>query len=190
MKTTLKFLVLFSVVIFACSFLFSFSSWGQRESGIIRRPQISSELILHEIEHAVFGAIVALPTLKTIPILAASITAVLFDADHIGYYLGLPLNGRASHSVIFLLIAFVVIYFLAKKAIFRPYGSQLKIAVLGLSAILAHLAFDGISADGFPLLAPFSYQTVFITSIGGISIEIATIMLVAAMEVRNKRNKI
>lgn len=104
----LKFLFLFSIVFAASSFFFSLLSWGHAR--LEPRPEMLQYVsggLVDLVEHAALGALVALPTRKKLAIVVCALAAMLIDVDHIGFMVGLPTQGRASHGVPFAVAVFL-----------------------------------------------------------------------------------
>jgi len=180
----LRFLVLYSVVFAVFSFLFSLTSWDWASHGSsqVSSPPIlgsRASLIVHMLEHAALGALVALPTRKGVVVLTGAAAAMLVDADHVGTMVSLPIGTRTAHSVVFALAAFLVIFLLSRKGVFGLDIPPLVLGSLAIGSVAAHLALDALVGDGyFPLLMPFSYRHVFFGPFVGALLEIAAIALV------------
>jgi hypothetical protein len=187
----LKFLVLFSIVFTASSFLFSFLSWGRAALG---PPEISEQVLSNLIElaeHAAFGVLAALPTRRAVTILTGAICAVSIDVDHLGSIVGLPTDGRASHTLLFAVLILVLIYSLTRKGILGQSTSPLVASSVALAAVVSHLALDATVGGGdFPLWMPFSNELVSFSVFGGVLLElIAGVLVWAAVTISLRRNQ-
>ena len=187
-KEALKVVALLSIIFAASSFLFSLLSKGRAPVGV--PPNIVPYFLSGLIDwagHAVMGALAALPTRNKFAIAGCAIFAVLIDVDHIGALVGLQTEPRASHSLAFGVIAFVVVFWLARKGMFGRQLKPLVVASMALASVGSHLAWDSIQgAGGFPLWLPFSSNIVFMTPFVGILVEIgaAALMWLVTMKRR------
>ena len=185
-----RFIVVFTAAFTFSSFLFSFLSWGQtfpKSPGI---PQLETDftgLLVHMGEHAALGALAALPTRRSAPILTVALCAMLIDVDHIGYFTGLPMEGRANHSITFAIISPIAMSLLARKGAFGRDFTPVIAGSLALATVLAHLALDTMTNDPLiPIWSPFSEVYVAVPYTVGILLEIIAIILVwAATRRRN-----
>ncbi|MBM2831876.1 MAG: hypothetical protein HW414_928 [Dehalococcoidia bacterium] len=177
-----RFIVVFTAAFTFSSFLFSFLSWGQaipKSPGI---PQLESDftgLLVHMGIHAALGALAALPTRRASFILTVSLCAMLIDVDHTGSFLGLPMEGRANHSVLFALVAPLIISTLSYKGFLGKNITPMVGGSLALASVLAHVAFDIISGDpDIPIWSPFTAIPVTIPYFVGILLEIFAFFIV------------
>lgn len=185
----LKFLILFSTVFAASSFFFSLLSWGR--AGLGPRPEMLQYVsggVIDLVEHAALGALAALPTRKKLAIVVCALATMLIDVDHIGFMVGLPTQGRASHGVPFAVAVFLVVFLLARKGIFGQQIRPLVLASLALASVVAHLAWDAINGGtNFPLWMPLSDKPVFVSPFGGILLELTAAGLLWAVTMRRNR---
>ncbi|GEM_PF-4120960 len=135
------------------SVAYSLATWGMAPAWQ-RVPNVNIGLALHIAGHLGFGALVALSLRRLDLILLTTALSLLVDIDHLGTVLGWPTVFRSGHSIGFLLLGPAVLGLLARRYDFglRPRT----VASLTAAAILAHLAWDTLSAPGVPIFLPFS----------------------------------
>jgi hypothetical protein len=185
-RERLGIIILFSITFAAASLLFSLLSWGR--AGPEPRPEMLPYLsggLLDLVEHAVLGSIAALPTRRKLAIIICALGAVLIDVDHIGFVLGLPMQGRPSHGVTFAAVVFLIAFLLARKGILGRQIQPLVLGSLAFASVMAHLAWDAIDGGAnFPLCMPFSSRLMFVSPFGGVLLELGAAVLVWAATMR------
>jgi hypothetical protein len=180
-KDNLRFLILFPAAFTAASFLFSLLSWGRvpHVGGTAWTP---ASALIELGEHAAFGAVVALPTRRPVPILVATLCAMSLDVDHFGSMIGLPMDGRASHVALFAVLVTVVVFLLARRGSLGREIPTPMAASIALATFMAHLAWDAAGGGGdFRLWMPFSTAEVLISPVGGIILEVSAVALTTAV---------
>lgn len=146
---------------------------------------------MHMGEHAALGAMAALPTLQIAPVLTAALCAMLIDVDHIGFYVGLPMEGRASHSLLFAALAAIVLFWLTRRGWFGREVRPIVAGSIALASVLAHIALDSITGDPWiPIWMPFYRGLVTVPPPVGVLIEVIALIAVwAAATGQYRRSK-
>ena len=108
--------------------------------------------------HAFYGAVAGLPTRRRDCVAAIAVAAMLIDVDHLGFYLGWPVPTRASHSLLFLCAAPVLLVMVARAGLLGRRIRPRLAGSMAFSIVLAHLAWDMIAGGeaNMPFLLPFS----------------------------------
>ena len=115
--------------------------------------------------HALFGAVAALPSGNRTLIAIGAIAVIAIDFDHVIAFTGLEFASRTGHSPFFMVLASLVVWQVTKSGILKGGVSPLGLAGVAAASVPAHMAVDVISLGGdMPLMAPFSYSTVFLPS--------------------------
>ncbi len=165
-----QFAIRFTLAFTSASFLLSLLSWSL-SPGHGHFPIAGAALIFHMSVHAVYGAVAAVPTRRREVVVAMALCAMLIDVDHLAYFLGWPVPPRTSHSALFLLVAPTLMGLAARAGLLGRVVSPRLAASMGFSTVLAHLAWDAVTANEtrIPLWLPFS-TTLFPLSgtVGGI----------------------
>ena len=146
-----------------------------RPSEVTYPINLSIEAIISEfISHGSFGLLSGIFTFNPLYILSTTSFAVLIDLDHLLWITGLPVTGRPSHSIPFLLIASLVM-----GIIFRGHKRfNIKAASATAAGILSHLAFDSfVEKPVLPLLMPITSEQVILPPWAWISFEVAAITI-------------
>lgn len=160
----------------ALSVAFSFFAWSNHYSAPRGLPHVGLVAIGAEIGgHLLFGFLAALPTRKTSLMGTSALLAILIDADHLLYYIGLSSEGRPSHSFIFIIVAMLAIAVALRLVGSRNFTSA-QVALLVMTGILAHLAFDSITGGGMPLLFPLTKAEYIPGPTGGVLFEAAALV--------------
>ena len=180
----LRFTVIFTAAFTISSFLFSFLSWGQTVPGSSVISELKTDvpgLLGHMAAHALLGALAALSTLSVAPVLTAALGAMFIDVDHIGYYLELPMEGRASHSLLFAMSSGVLVFWLTRRGWFGREVPPLVASSIAVASVLAHIALDSITGDPFiPVWMPFYRGLVTVPPPVGVLIEAIAVIAVWA----------
>jgi hypothetical protein len=108
----------------------------------------SGQILLHVVSGFAAGAV----SLDPVVALVGAVVAPLIDLDHLGFYVGLPIEARVGHS--FLMVALIVL--LDWRLHFWSKGTRNLFLFISLE-FSVHLA---VAPPGFPLLAPLS-ATIF-----------------------------
>ena len=161
--------ILFALAFVALSFLYSFTGFVFNEPTLHLHEYSLSSFVFEIGGHFLFGAVAALPLLDFELSILAGLCAVLIDSDHILGTLNLNLVNRPDHSILFVVVATVYSYLVARRY-FRGTGRVriVKVAAVIPVAILAHLSYDVLAAQllfagrgsSFPLFIPFSFELV------------------------------
>jgi len=103
--------------------------------------------------HILFGVVAGVATWDSRLAILCGAESILIDSDHILPALNLPLEPRLAHSISFVIVAPLVLSYLAR----RRKGPDPRVLLVTLAAISAHLSFDVFAGNGLvPLFAPFS----------------------------------
>lgn len=103
------------------------------------------------------GALAALPAGNRAAALACGLAAAALDVDHAASYAGLPVPGRASHTLLFLALAPLALAQASRAGWFAGLGAPRMVWAITFAAVLSHFAWDSLStAAGLPLLLPFA----------------------------------
>ena len=161
----IRFTLAFSVVSLAFS-LVSFGRVSSSESSIVYPwTLISVGIITHMVTHALFGAFIGLPSRNRSIIAIGAIAVIAIDFDHMSAFTGLEFASRTGHSPFFMVLAWFIVWRLARWGIFNANVSPIALAGIAAASIPAHMAFDVASIGGeMPLMAPFSYSKYFVAS--------------------------
>lgn len=182
-----KFVVIFTAIFTIFSFLFSFVSWGQPISDSHDISDLNTKLpglLGHMAEHALLGALAALPTLSVAPVLTAALGAMFIDVDHVGYFSGLLMEGRTSHSLIFAVISGALVFWLTRRGWLGREVKPQVAASIAVASVLAHISLDSITGDPLiPLWMPFYRALVTVPPPGGVLIEAIAVIVVWAATV-------
>ena len=89
--------------------------------------------------------------------------AILLDADHLLQFLDLEMISRMSHGIPFAVLVAIILYFVFNRR-------DLRLAVVGFSAVISHIAFDVFLASmikpnggsEFPLFAPLLLDKIYL----------------------------
>ncbi len=160
----------------ALSVAFSLFAWSDHLSAPRGLPHVGLAAMGAEIGgHLLFGFLAALPTRRASLMGTGALLAILIDADHLLYYLGLSNVGRPSHSFIFMIAAMLAI-----AVAVRLFGSRnltsAQVALLVMTGVLAHFAFDSITGGGMPLLFPLTNAEYIPGPTGGVLFEAAALV--------------
>lgn len=121
----------------------------------------NERLLVHILGHISFGMMIAIPFLSIRYIVAGGMFAIVLDSDHILHYILTFIHNtllidvniyafpRMGHSLLFGIIIAIVLILVFRK--------DIKLAVIGFTAIFSHMSFDIITGgSGFPLFTPFT----------------------------------
>lgn len=148
---------------------------------------LSSLSIEHVLGHITWGLIAGTAILIagiTIPRLRyfflSGAFAILLDADHLINFLWIEITPRMSHSIIFGVIAAVVMIVLFSK---RDYI----LGAVAFSGVLTHMSFDTFSGGGwFPLFTPVQNEFFIFQTSYWILFELAAIMIIGLTAIKTR----
>ena len=137
--------------------------------------EVSGISVEHVVGHVIFGMIVGIITLSIRYVIIAGLFPIALDADHLVQFLNLEAIPRMGHSFVYGIITIpIMMYFLGKK--------DYRLGAISLAAVLAHISFDILLSDKsgspFPILIPFSNQTIFLVGHDWILFLISGIIIV------------
>jgi hypothetical protein len=173
------------------SLLFTLLSWGQTAPNPFwdRYEESTTGLAAHLMRHALFGAIIALPTRRWEFIVAGALTSLLIDVDHLGW-LGVPTVSRSSHSLSFLILIVVSTAILTRRGLLGYDVPPVLTSALAGAVVCAHVALDILDTQGvFPLWAPASFQMVRLTDTWAVVLLALAIMAVGAAAIVDTRRR-
>jgi len=178
----LLFIIKSSIFFGILSLLFSILGIFQNEAVQFVNPLqfISFE---HVFGHIIFGMIVGAASRRLHYFILGGLFAIILDADHI-IQLFLPAGiERMGHSISFGIIASVILWKFNKK--------DFLLGSVALGAIISHISFDSIiTAEGFPLFAPFYSKEIHFDGITDwILLEMIAIVVVFVGSILAKNNK-
>lgn len=184
MRRDLTFIAKTSVLFCALSAAFSFVGIFLAQKGPLGNPLPA--FTIEEIGgHFLWGLAAGALTLSLRYTLVAGAFAVLIDSDHLIGLTPLEAIPRMSHSILFGVVALVVLVLLFGKKDWR-------LGAVAFAAVLSHISFDIFAGDPwFPFLTPFYNNQLTFTSIDWLYFEVAavTIVGVAAIIARKKELK-
>jgi hypothetical protein len=130
--------------------------------------------------HAFYGAVAALPTRRRDAIVTMAVSAMLIDVDHLAYYLGLPIPPRTSHSLMFLVLAPIVMGVCARAGVLGRDITPRMAASMALSVVMAHLAWDTLTGGEtrVPFWLPFSRTQIVLSAPIGTLLEVGAVAIV------------
>lgn len=186
MRTDLTFIVKTSILFCALSAAFSFAGIFLAEKGQGPLGIPISAFSIQEIGgHFLWGCVVGAAALSLRYIVIAGAFAVLIDSDHLIGLIPLGAIPRMSHSIVFGVIALVVLVLLFGKKDWR-------LGTIAFTAVLSHISFDIFAGDPwFPFLAPFYNNRLTFTSTDWIYFEVAAVAIVGVVTIvaRKKESK-
>jgi hypothetical protein len=122
--------------------------------------------------HFIWGAVAAAVTLRVRYILLGGLLAVLIDSDHLVGLLHIEGIPRMSHSIIFAIIATVVLMLVFSR---RDY----RLGTIVGTSVLTHISYDIFDGSyGFPILTPFVNTIIQLPRIDWMWFEIAAIVII------------
>lgn len=122
--------------------------------------------------HFIWGAVAAAVTLRVRYILLGGLLAVLIDSDHLVGLLHIEGIPRMSHSIIFAIIATVVLMLVFSR---RDY----RLGTIVGTSVLTHISYDIFDGPyGFPILTPFVNTIIQLPRIDWMWFEIAAIVII------------
>ncbi len=143
---------------------------------IIGNPlEVSGISIEHVVGHIVFGLIVGMAALGIRYVIIAGLFPIALDADHLIQFLNLEAIPRMGHSFVYAVISVpIMMYLLGKK--------DYRLGAISFASVLSHISFDvllsGKSGSSFPILIPFSNQTVVLNDYDWILFLVSAIVIV------------
>ena len=159
---------------------------------VIGNPlEVSQISIEHVVGHILWGAIVGIAGFKLRYVILGGGFALLLDADHLLQFLDLEMIGRMSHGIPFAIMIAIILYLVSKKR-------DLRLAVVGFSAVISHIAFDVFLASmiipnggsEFPLFAPLLLDKIYLQGNDWLILEIVGFGLVAVFTIISVKKKI
>lgn len=184
MRTDLAYVIKTSVLFCALSTAFSFGGIFLAQKGPLSNPILTFSI--QEVGgHFLWGLAVGAVTLSLRYTVVAGAFAVLIDADHLIGLTPLEAIPRMSHSILFGVIALLILLLLFGKRDWR-------LGAISFVAVLSHISFDIFVGDPwFPFLAPFYNNRLTFTSTDWIYFEVAAVAIVgvATIVARKKESK-
>ncbi len=173
-KTNLKFVVAISLFYFVLSFAYSFIGFLARTPGNQYYEYSPTRLLVEIGGHLLFGFLAAIPFLDVEIILLTAAFSIVIDADHILSALKLDVAGRPDHSILFAIVATLLLIYTSRKARLDE-GRRLKLAFVVAVSMLAHFAYDVFAGNGsvFQFLIPFNFKEFEIAYGGWLNFELA-----------------
>ena len=194
MKDIIKFIlknsIIFAIVSFAFSMIGAFFPESEFTFVIGNPLVVSSVTYEHVLGHIFWGAVIGLGTLSIRYIILGGSFAIFLDSDHLLQFLDIELVSRMSHSIPFAVIVSIVFFVILR-------GKDIRICAVAFGAVLSHIAFDVFLADvllnsatKFPLLSPFTFETVSLQGLDWLGIQIIGVSIVAITSYFFKRKEI
>jgi len=161
-------------------------------SSVIGNPfEVSQISVEHVIGHILWGAIVGIAGFKLRYVILGGGFAILLDADHLLQFLDLEMISRMSHGIPFAVLVAIILYFVFNRR-------DLRLAVVGFSAVISHIAFDVFLASmikpnggsEFPLFAPLLLDKIYLQGNDWLILEIIGFGLVAVFTIISVKKKI
>jgi hypothetical protein len=119
--------------------------------------EVSGISVEHVVGHITFGMIAGIATLSVRYLIIAGLFPIALDADHLIQFLNLEAIPRMGHSFVYAIISVPIMMYVLGK---RDY----RLGAISLASVLTHVSFDvllsGKMGSSFPILIPFSSQTV------------------------------
>lgn len=180
LKNNLSFVIRTSLLYCALAAAFSFTGIFLPEKVSLGNPLPG--FTLHELAgHFVWGIMFGLVTLSIRYCLIAGTFAVLIDSDHLIGLFHIEALGRMSHSVLFGIVAVVVLMITFGKKDYR-------LGTIAFGAVLSHISFDIFDGDpSFPFLVPFYSKHISFANVSWIYFEIAAIVIVGIAAIFYKK---
>lgn len=182
LKDNLSFVIKTSLLYCALAAAFSFTGIFLPEKVSLGNPLPG--FTLHELAgHFAWGIMFGLVTLSIRYCLIAGTFAVLIDSDHLIGLFHIEALGRMSHSVLFGIVAVVILMITFGKKDYR-------LGAIAFGAVLSHISFDIFDGDpSFPFLAPFYSKHISFTNVSWLYFEIAAIVIVGIAVIFTKRKE-
>ena len=177
----------FTPVITACA-LFALISFVWSASGFFspttsRFGEYTPSGIFQEVAgHVLFGLLVGAFSFDLPLALVCGASSILIDLDHSLSALGFLVLGRTAHSVIFAIVAGLIVAHTTRPSQSRP---MMSVTIVG--SVLSHLSYDAFAGYGiFPILAPISFSLYSFPAWTWLGLEVSamTLVLVTALKVR------
>ncbi len=173
-----------SIVFGTIAFLWSLFGFLTPIAPAIFAPEYlySSFLPIEIAGHVLFGLVAALPSLDLEIVLFCGASAILIDTDHILAAAGLPVLGRLSHSIPFIIVSVAVVALVSRRS-----GKPGMVYAATVAAVLSHFSFDALAGDGaFPLLSPISFQFFVFQEISWIPFELMAMAIIFIAAARKR----
>lgn len=131
----------------------------------------------HSLGHIVIGLTVGALSFDIVSMILTAILSVVLDVDHALSVLGFQVNGRPSHSLVFIILSTIIIGYLLKV---RPSRFNWKVGAATLSSFLLHIAYDAQTTNaGVPIFLPFTNNMVQPNCTGIIMLYLVALLVMA-----------
>ncbi len=131
------------------------------------------DFLLEATFHPLFGVLAVALTLNPTLIILCALETVLIDVDHLLNLVNYPTHATPAHSLVFALIAALVLGYAAKGKQKINAG----VFYVTLSAVMAHIGYDIFASQGgsFPIFSPLSFTNIPFPSVTWIIFEAAAV---------------